>query len=94
MSKICPLPHEVPFATLLQLDAFVFGEQTWHPFAGLGAAGAKTIPPMKHPAPQAPDEHTSPVPQLTPLERLLHAVVLVAGWQLWHAFAGFGVPVE
>jgi hypothetical protein len=47
---------------------------------------------MKQPDPQLPALHTSPTPQLVPVATLLHAVVLVAGWQLWHAVLGFSVP--
>jgi hypothetical protein len=41
---------------------------------------------MKQPDPQLPALHTSSVPQLVPVATLLHAVVLVPGWQLWHPF--------
>jgi len=33
-----------------------------------------------------------PVPQHVPSALLVHAVVLEAGWQVWQAFVGFGVP--
>ena len=42
----------------------------------------------------APVLHTSPEPQPVPSGRLLHAVVVVPGWHVWHALAGFAVPDE
>jgi hypothetical protein len=48
---------------------------------------------MTHPAPQLPAVQISPVPQPAPSARLVHAVVLEPGWQLWHGLAGFAVPV-
>jgi len=38
------------------------------------------------------DEHVPDPLQLLPLFAGLHVVVLVAGWQLWHALLGFAVP--
>jgi hypothetical protein len=35
---------------------------------------------------------TPPAPQVVPLASATQAVVLVPGWQLWHAFAGFTAP--
>jgi hypothetical protein len=37
---------------------------------------------MKQPDPHVPALQTSPDPQLVPAATLVHAVVLVAGWQL------------
>ena len=42
----------------------------------------------------APVLHTFPEPQLVPSARLLHIVVLVPGWHVWHELAGFAVPDE
>jgi hypothetical protein len=50
--------------------------------AGLSAFAVYTVPPTKHPAAQAPALQMSPVPQLVPAATLVHAVVLVPGWQL------------
>src|SRR5262245_57055135 len=36
--------------------------------------------------------HTLPVAQPVPSARLLHAVVLTAGWQLWQVLAGLTAP--
>jgi hypothetical protein len=49
---------------------------------------------MKHPAWQVPlvPEQYSPAPQDVPLARVDHAVVLAAGWHVWHALLGFTPP--
>jgi hypothetical protein len=47
---------------------------------------------MSHPAVQVPALQNPIAPQLVPSAALLHAVVLVAGWQTRQGFAGFGVP--
>jgi hypothetical protein len=41
---------------------------------------------------QLPEQQLFPAPQLVLLLRLLHALVLVPGWQLWHALVGLSVP--
>jgi hypothetical protein len=47
---------------------------------------------MKQSIAQVPALQTSPAAQLVPFATLLHSVVLVPGWQLWQAFAGFAWP--
>jgi hypothetical protein len=47
---------------------------------------------MKQPEAQTPTLQTSPVAQLVPFATLVHAVVLVPGWQVSQAFVGFAVP--
>jgi hypothetical protein len=49
---------------------------------------------MKQPEPQLPISQTSPTPQLVPFGALLHTVVLVPGWQLWHELFGLMAPGE
>jgi hypothetical protein len=48
---------------------------------------------IQHPAWHVPAEHTSPAGQLafTP-SVVVHAVVLVSGWQLWQAGLGLAAP--
>ena len=48
---------------------------------------------MKHPEMQLVPLHTWPLPQLDPFDSVVHAEVLVPGWQLWQALLGFSVPV-
>jgi hypothetical protein len=45
-------------------------------------------------ATQLPDEHVPEPPPLQPLPfaTLLHAVVLIPGWQLWQTLPGFAAP--
>jgi hypothetical protein len=47
---------------------------------------------MTHPEVQVPVRHISPVPQLVPLDRLVHVVLLVPGWQLWQGLLVLNVP--
>jgi hypothetical protein len=48
---------------------------------------------MRQPAPQLAALQTSPVAQVVPSGKPLHALVLTPGWQLWHAFVGLRAPV-
>jgi hypothetical protein len=48
---------------------------------------------MKQPTSQVPVAlQYESVPQLAPLARVVHSVVLVAGWHVWQAFAEFAAP--
>jgi hypothetical protein len=44
---------------------------------------------MMQSAAQVPALQISPGAQLIPFATLLNSVVLVAGWHVWQAFAGF-----
>jgi len=54
--------------------------------------GESNAPAMKHPATQLAPLHTSPVAQTVPLATVVHWLVLVPGWHVWQALAGFVVP--
>jgi hypothetical protein len=73
---------------LLQAVVLTPGWQLRQGFVGSIAPVAWTVPLMKQPAAQAAELQTSPVPHAVPLATLLHAVVLVPGWQLWHGSFG------
>jgi hypothetical protein len=47
---------------------------------------------MVHPDVHVPATQDIIPPQLVPSAAVLHAVVLVAGWQTWQGFAGFAAP--
>ena len=68
------------------------GWQVWHG-SDTAAPGTYTLPPMKHPCPQAPALHTLPSPHAVPSCALLQADVLSVGWQLWHGVFGLMAPV-
>jgi hypothetical protein len=78
----------VPFTTFDQAVVELAGIQTWQTFAGFRVPDAYSVPPMKQSAMQAPEEQTSPLPQLAPFAAFDHAVVELAGVQTRHAFAG------
>jgi hypothetical protein len=44
---------------------------------------------MKQPGAHAPALHTSPEAHALPSVTFVHVVVLVVGWQDWHALLGF-----
>jgi len=48
---------------------------------------------MKHAEAHAPALHTSPAPHPVPSATLVHAAVLLPGWQLWQLFPGSSAPV-
>jgi hypothetical protein len=87
-----PVPQLAPLATFVQAEVLDPGWQLWQELAGLGAPAAITRPPMKQPETQLVPLQTSPVPHDAPSARPDHPVVLPAGWQVWHALAGSGVP--
>jgi hypothetical protein len=87
-----PAPHAVPLTRLVHAVALAAGWQLWQGLAGFGAADAYTVPPMEQPATQLAPLHTPFVPQAVPLASFVHPVVLAAGWQDWHALAGFAAP--
>jgi len=89
LEQTWPLPQPVPSVTLLHAVVLVPGWQLWQALFGFGVVDVKKVPPMKQPAVHAPAVQTLPDAQLVPSVRLLHAVVLVAGWQLWQALAEF-----
>jgi hypothetical protein len=89
-----PEPQVVPVGLFVKDDVLMAGWQLWQGFIGLGAPEAYTPPSIEHAGAQTPPVQRSPPPQLAPLARLVHVVVPVAGWQVWHAFAGFAAPEE
>ncbi len=48
---------------------------------------------MSHSAAHVPPAQISPPPQLVPSAPVVHDDVLAPGWHVWHAFAGFDVPL-
>ena len=77
-----PLPQAVPSERGLSAEVLALG---WHVSQGLALIelpDAKKAPPTTQPDAHAPVLQTSPEPQLAPLARLVHALVLTAGWQL------------
>jgi hypothetical protein len=87
----CPLPQLVPSVALVQAVELVAGWQLWQALFGSSVLAGSTRPPMLQPARQLPALQTSWVPQDVPSVTLLHAVVLVPGWQLWHALSALTV---
>jgi hypothetical protein len=76
-------------ALIVHADVLIAGTHVWHALAGLAAVAEYVDPLMEQPAPQAPVLlHTWPVAQPVPLGRFVQAVVLVAGWHVWHAPLG------
>jgi hypothetical protein len=92
--QTAPLPQPVPAARLVQVVGVkpALGWQVWQALLGFAVPGAYTVPPMKHPEPQLPALHTLPVSQLVPSTAFVNAVVLVLGWQIWHAFVEGEAP--
>ena len=80
-------------ATFVQAVVLAPGWQLWHALLGFAVPGASALPPMKQPAAQVfAALQTCPEPQAEPTARLVHAPVLVPGWQLWQALLGFTAP--
>jgi hypothetical protein len=61
-----PSLHAVAFILMVHVVVDTPGTQASQSFCGLVMPLATSIPAMKHPAPQLPDIHTSPLPQLVP----------------------------
>jgi hypothetical protein len=85
-----PAPQLVPFASLVHAEVLAPGWQLWQALPGSAAPEATIVPPMSHCVPQAPEEHTCPLPQLVPSATSVHVVTLAPGWQLWQALFGSG----
>ncbi len=90
-----PLPQLLPLLMGVQAVVEVVGWQVWHELVGVMVWPlVRTVPPMKQPVVQVPDEQIWPAPQPVPMPVTgLHAVVETPGWQLWHGVAGFAVPL-
>jgi hypothetical protein len=83
-----PVPHADPFERSVHAEVLVPGWQVWQALVEFTAPVAKMVPPMSHCVPHCPALHTCPLPHAVPLAMLLHAVVLVPGWQLSHGSLG------
>jgi hypothetical protein len=78
-----PAAQLVPLGRLLHVMVLMPGWQLLQALPGSIAPGGYTVPPMSHSAPHTPMTHSCPMPHPVPSVALLHAVVLLAGWQLW-----------
>jgi hypothetical protein len=87
-----PTAQLIPSGRLVQVLVVVEGWQDWQTEFGLTDPDWRMSPPMKHATAQLPPLHT-PVGQLVPVARLVHAVTLEPGSQPWHALLGFNAPV-
>jgi hypothetical protein len=86
-----PEPQLVPLAALVHIVVLVAGSQLSQPLFAV-APEPWIVPATKQSAAQLPALQTSPAAQLVPFATLLHAVVLLPGWQFKQALVGFAAP--
>src|SRR5262245_29025024 len=87
-----PVPQAVPSAMVVQAVVDVAGWHIWQGVIGFFAPEAYCVPAMKQPEPHIPDVQMRPAPQPVPSGRGVHAVVEVAGWQVWQGSLGSLAP--
>jgi hypothetical protein len=84
---------QAPPSALLHEAVDTAGWQLWQELLGSTAPLATSFALSQQPAVHELASQTSPVPQLAPLARAVHAVVEVEGWQTWQALAALAAPL-
>jgi hypothetical protein len=90
MSQMSPPGHVAPLASVVHPTVETPGWHDWHELPGLMVPETKYVPPMKHPALQFPEVHTSPLGQLEFGPSVLVQLdepPLPPGWQLRQGLA-------